>query len=171
MQLENRLSQKKEEILKKWFNQVINTYPEETAKVFGHKKDPFANPVGSTIYKGLEAILLELFGGMDHDALKSFLDPIVRMRAIQTFSPSDALSFVFDLKSIIRDELAKDLPDDNTSSALWAVDAKIDRLILIAFDIHAACREKIYELKTNEMRRTTFQALERANLIVKNPAD
>ena len=114
------LSQKKEVILKKWFDQVINTYPEDASKVFGRKKDPFSNPVGSTIYKGLEAILLELFGGMDQDALKSFLDPIVRMRAVQSFSPSDAVSFVFGLKSIIRDELAKDLPADAASSALSA---------------------------------------------------
>ncbi len=171
MRLENRLSQKRDVILKKWFDQVIKTYPEETSKFFGRKKDPFSNPVGSAIFKGLEAILLEIFEGMDHEALRSFLDPIVRMRAVQGFSPSASVSFVLGLKSIIREEFSKEMSDSRISDLIWEVDSKIDALSLIAFDIYSACREKISELKTNEMKRTTFRALERANLIVEQPAD
>lgn len=171
MQPDKRLSQKKEVILKKWFDQVIQTYPEDTSKFFGQKKDPFSNPVGRAIFKGLESILGELFGAMDSEALKSFLDPIVRMRAVQGFSPSAAVSFVFGLKSIIRRELSKETPAGEVLDLLLEVDSRIDALSLLAFDIHVGCREKIFELKTNEMKRTTFRALERANLIVKHSAD
>jgi len=175
MQLENRLSQKKEAILKKWFDQVIKTYPEDTSKFFGRKKDPFSNPVGTTIFKGLEAILGGLFEGMDHEVLKSFLDPIVRMRAVQGFSPSDSVSFILGLKSIIRsiirDELSNEMSCSEISEVYVAVDSKIDALSLMAFDIYMACREKIYELKANEMKRTTFRALERAKLIVEHPEE
>ena len=171
MQLENRLSQKKDTILKKWFDQVIKTYPEETSKFFGRRSDPFSNPVGSTVFHGLEAILKELVHGMDHETLKSFLDPIVRIRAVQNFSPSEAVSFVFDLKSVVRECFAKDMPEGPDVDALLEFESKIDTLSLIAFDIYAACREKISELKTSEMRRTTFRALERANLITENPID
>ena len=171
MQLEKRLSQKKDTILKKWFDQVIKTYPEETSKFFGRRRDKFSNPVGSTVFHGLEAILQELVQGMNHETLKSFLDPIVRIRAVQNFSPSEAVSFVFDLKPVVRECFAKDMPEGEDVNALLEFESKIDTLSLIAFDIYAACREKISELKTSEMRRTTFQALERANLITENPID
>jgi hypothetical protein len=142
MQLEIRLSQKKDTILKEWFDRVIRTYPEETSKFFGRRSDPFSNPMGSTVYHGLEAILQELVQGMDHEALKSFLDPIVRIRAVQGFSPSKAVSFVFDLKSVVRDCFAKDMPEGEYADALLKFESKIDTLSLIAFDIYAACREK-----------------------------
>ena len=57
------------------------------------------------------------------------------------------------------------------AEAILAFESKIDTLSLIAFDIYTACREKICELKTSEMRRTTFQALERANLVTENPSE
>jgi hypothetical protein len=171
MELENRLSQKKDAILKEWFDRVIKTYPEDTSKFFGRRSDPFSNPVGSTVYHGLESILQTLVQGMDHEALKSFLDPIIRIRAVQGFSPSEAVSFVFDLKSIVRKYFAKDMPEGVNTDAFLEFESKIDSLSLIAFDIYAACREKICELKTSEMRRTSFRALERANLITENPAD
>ena len=167
MQLKTRLSQKKDTILKKWFDQVMKTYPEEASIFFGRRSGSFSNPVGSTVFHGLEEILQALLQGMDPDSLKSFLDPIVRIRAVQNFSPSEAVSFVFDLKSVVRECFAKDMPE--AAEAVLEFESKIDTLGLMACDISAACREKINELKTSEMRRTTFQALERANLITENP--
>ena len=84
MGLENILAQKRREILKTWFDLVIKSYPEETAAFFKQNKDHFANPVGSTIKRGLEAILKELFQEMDpdHETLLPIMDPIIRIRAI-----------------------------------------------------------------------------------------
>jgi hypothetical protein len=36
---------------------------------------------------------------------------------------------------------------------------------LLAFDIYMQCREKIYELKANEMKERTFKAFARAGLV------
>jgi len=166
MEIENLLSQKKDEILTKWFDLVIKTYPEETAKFFIRKKNRFSNPVGSTIYSGLKGLVAELFEGMDQDKLKSFLDPIVRTRAVQDFSPSDAAAFPLSLKTVIRKMVAKDIKSDpNLASALLEFETRIDTLCLLSFDIYSACREKIYELKENDVRNRTFSAFKRANLI------
>ena len=170
MQLENLLIQKKDVLLKEWFNQVVETYPEETLKFFKKLKDDFSNPVGTNIYRGLEAILQELFQGMDHETLKSFLDPIIRIRAVQGFTPSEAVSFIFDLKSVIRRAMSKEILSKQ-SEELLAFESKIDVVGLISFDIYMSCREKIYELKANEIKNRTFRALKKANLITEDQAD
>jgi len=38
----------------------------------------------------------------------------------------------------------------------------------VLFDIYMMCREKIYELKANEVRNRTYRAFKRANLITEN---
>ena len=45
------------------------------------------------------------------------------------------------------------------------MDVKIDRLLLLAFDIYMECREKIYDLKANEEKNKVFKAFKRAGLI------
>ena len=173
MRLENLLAQKRGEILKKWFDLVIKTYPEDTAAYFKQKKNHFANPVGSTIKRSLEAILKELFQEMDPDpeTLRSFMDPIIRIRAIQDFKPSEAVSFIFSLKSVIRKISDKAFKDENLEQELRAFESKIDTLGLMAFDVYMMCREKIYDLKANEVRNRTYRAFERANLISENPLE
>ena len=173
MGLENLLAQKRGEILKKWFDLVIKTYPEDTAAFFKQRKDHFANPVGSTTKRGLEAILKELFQEMDPDpeTLRSFMDPIIRIRAIQDFKPSEAVSFIFSLKPVIRIIANKAFKDKNIEQELRAFESKIDTLGVMAFDVYMMCREKIYDLKANEFRNRTYRAFERANLISENPLE
>jgi hypothetical protein len=168
MKLKNALKKKKSAITKKWFDMVVDTYPIDTARFIKKQKDPFANPVGSTTLQGLTAIFEELLNGnMDNETITSFLDPIIRIRAIQDFSPSQAVGFTFALKKIIR-EIAKDeglSGDKSVAEELSAFDMRIDELSLTAFDIYMGCREKLYEIKANEMRDRTFSAFERAGLV------
>ena len=171
MQLENLLVQKKDVILKKWFDLVIETYPDDTSSFYKRQKDRFANPVGTTILPALEAVLEELFHGMDRETLKSFLDPIIRIRAVQGFSPSQAIAFIFSLKSVIREVFAKEIHKVEFAAALLSFESKIDTLGLISFNVYMACREKIYELKANETKNRVFRAFERANLIKDNSID
>jgi len=173
MGLENLLAQKRGEILKKWFDLVIKSYPEDTAAYFKQKKDHFANPVGGTIRRGLEAILKELFQEMNPDleTLRSWMDPIIRIRAVQNFKPSEAVSFIFSLKPIIRSIADKAFKNENIERELQRFESKIDTLGLMGFDIYMTCREKIYELKANEVRNRTYRAFERANLITERSPD
>jgi len=171
MRLNTLLAQRKTAIVKKWFAATIETYPSDTAKFLKSQKDPFANPVGRTIYQGLAGLFDELLKETDHDIMRSFLDPIVRIRAVQNFSPSQATSFIFLLKNVIRNNLQKEEFQAQLFSELLLFESKIDELGLIAFNLYMNCREKIYELKANEMKNRTFRAFERAGLVRETPAD
>ena len=129
------------------------------------QKDPFANPVGGTFKRGLEAVFDILVNGWDQEAVSSFLDPLIRIRAIQDFSPSQAVGFIFMLKTIVRDVLKKSKQNGYELQELLEFESKIDELGLAAFNIYVDCREKIYELQASEMRKTTFSAFERAGLV------
>jgi hypothetical protein len=171
MRLNTLLAKRKTAIIKKWFAATIETYPSDTAKFLKSRKDPFANPVGRTISQGLEALFDQLLKEMDHEAVRSFLDPIIRIRAVQNFSPSQAISFIFFLKDAIRENLQTDDFQMQLFSELLAFESRIDELGLIAFNLYMSCREKIYELKANEMKNRTFRAFERAGLVREMPAD
>lgn len=169
MTLENLLAKRKNAIAKRWFDLVIETYPADAAQFLKNQKDLFANPVGKNTFKGLEALVEELLNGMDDESIKSFLDPIIRMRAVQNFSPSQATGFIFFLKNVIRESLKKEKLEDRHKSGLLLLESKIDDLALIAFDIYMECKEKIYSIKANEEKNRTFSAFERAGLVSEIP--
>jgi hypothetical protein len=170
MSLLKQLDQKKSGIVKKWFDGVIATYPADTAQFLANQKDPFANPVGQTTLQNLEAILDQILSNADPQSIRELLDPIIRIRAIQDFTPAKAVGWIFDLKDIIRDTLALGAGNGKRLKELGRIDRRIDKLGLLAFDIYMHCREKIYDLKANEMRARTYSAFARAGLI-KEPAD
>jgi hypothetical protein len=166
MRLEELLAQKKTAIIDKWFDAVAETYPADTAGFIKRQKDPFSNPVGGTTQKSLFVLMDELLGEMNRDKINSFLDPIIRIRAVQDFTPSKATSFVFSLKKIIREHLNKcDFNDHLIVADLALLDQKIDLIGLMAFDIYMKCREKIYQIKATEEKNRFFCAFERAGLI------
>lgn len=165
MRLKGLLSDKKSAILSRWFDAIIDTYPPDTSQFLKKQKNQFANPVGSTILHGIENILDGLLKGLDKDEISPFLDNIIRIRAVQDFTPPKALSFIFLLKKIVRAEIAKEISDNKLSEELLEFESEIDNLALISFDIYMQCREKLYEIKANEVKRLTFRLLQQANLL------
>lgn len=165
MDLPKQLSKKRDAIVKKWFDGLMATYPTDTAQFLRSQKDAFANPVGQNSLQSLKDILDHIIEGFDRKTLHPLIDPIIRIRAIQNFTPTAAVRFVFDLKNIIRDVISIDDGDRKNMRALAALDHRLDELGLLAFDIYMECREKIYDLKANEMRDRTFSAFNRAGLI------
>ena len=163
------LAAKKQEILESWFQATVDSYPAETARFIYNQKDPFANPVGQTTYQSLDALVEALAAGDGREGMAKALDPILRIRAVQTFTPSMATSFVFSLKQIIRQHLPGDGRDSDVD--MNDLDRQIDEMAMAAFDIYVACREKIYELKATESRKQFFGSLKRAGLIDETAAD
>jgi len=165
MSLKLILLEKKDVILASWFDRILDTYPAETAKFLKNQKDRFANPVGQTIHEGIEGIFHELVRGGESEKASGFLDAIIRVRAIQEFTAAQAVAFIFFLKSIIRDGI-KDTPlSAELVEELASLESQIDSLVLIAFDIFMQCREKLYDIKANEMRNMTYRLLQQANLV------
>jgi hypothetical protein len=169
LEFKTQLLAKKSAILKKWFDAVADTYADDTAGFLKKQKAQFTNPVGYTLSEGLEGLFDALIKGVILDSVSTFLDSIVRIRAIQDFTPSEAVSFIFQLKKIVRQELGNEfVQQQRLTEELAAFDSSIDDLALYSFDIYIKCREKIYELKANEARNMTFRLLQQAKLIVDN---
>ena len=169
MNLKQHLKEKKPDILKKWFDAIAGTYPGDTASFLKKQKAQFTNPVGYTLSEGMDHLFEGLLQGLLPDEVSRYLDSIVRIRAIQDFSPSEAVAFIFQLKKTVRKELGSEiLAQQGASEELKAFESAIDDLALYAFDLYMKCREKIYELKANEARSMTFRLLQQAHLIVNN---
>jgi hypothetical protein len=166
MGLEKLLAQHENAIVKEWFEVAIKSYAPDTSQFLKSQKDIFANPVGNTLLQGLKALYGQLPKAIDKPALKQILDPIIRIRAVQAFDPSQALEFIFHLKQILRAQLDSKHIKAQIPDAIQQLDFKLDQIGLIAFDIYMECREKVYHIKANENRDRTLRAFVRAGLVV-----
>jgi hypothetical protein len=142
--------------VQRWFDRIIKTYPASSQSFIKEQKDRFANPVGSTILQGMEGLYEELLRDMDTPKIMEYLDSVIRVQAVQDFSPSRALSFIPSLKGIIREELKREIREKDETEELSALETRIDRLTLLAFDCYMKCREKIYEIRVKELRKRPY---------------
>ena len=168
MGLKNVLEKHKNDIIRKWFDTVADTYPQDTARFLKSQKDPFANPVGGTTRQSLESVFNELLSDADPARIRDALDPVIRIRAVQTFSPSHATSFVFSLKHIVKEFAEKEScePKDFIDFSL-----QLDAVSLMAFEIYMTCREKVWQIRATEQRDRTFKAFHRAGLVSEAPEE
>lgn len=148
---------------------VIETYPADGARLFKRQKDPFANPVGNSTFVGLTTVFESLLKGVNHETVKASLDPLIRIRAVQDFSASQATAFVFFLKNIVRDFVRDETKKAIGVDELLRFESKIDEISLIAFNLYSECREKLYKIKSFEERNRTYRAFARAGLICEIP--
>ena len=153
MGVKNLLLQNRSAIVQKWFDRIVKTYPANSQKFIKQQKDRFANPVGSIILQGIEGLYEELLREMDSEKVTKYLDPVMRIQAVQGFSPSEALSFIPSLKKIVREELSREIQERRLLEDLGEFESRIDRLTLLAFDSYMKCREKIYEIRLGELRK------------------
>jgi len=149
LKLRQSLTGKKAAVLRKWAAAVFDTYPGDTAAFLQSEKDRFANPVGYATTINLEKILDGLLAGPDIQSLSPCLEDIIKIRAVQDFSPSQAVSFPLLLKKVIIDEIKF----EQVPAGDWIeFESKIDALALLAFDIYSHCREQINHIKLNELK-------------------
>jgi hypothetical protein len=166
MQVAELLKQEQGAILAKWFRLILESYNPETASRLLTEKNQFQNPVGHTLRQGIEGVYAELVAGLDPEKVRVYLDLIIRIRAVQEFSPARAVAFVFLLKNIVREESKKEAWTNRiTQDDLVEFDQKIDEMALLAFNVYSDCREKLYELRVNEVKNRSFRLLQRANLL------
>lgn len=163
--LKDVLREKKPAILKRWFDVVMETYPNEAAGFLKGTKNRFTGPVGYTIHEGLDGLFDGIIKEVPFEEASPFLDSIIKIRAVQDFSPSQAIAFIFHLKRIVSEELqnGSDAHGALDATTLSAFESKIDTLALMSFDLYMESREKIYELKTNEVRNMVFRLAQRQN--------
>ena len=153
--LNEALAAKREAVLERWFQAVLATYPADTARFLAGGADPFANPVGHTVREGLGRLYDRFVADVPASELSAAIDGIVRIRAVQEFTPSAAIGFVYTLRAILREELADAALDPAGQAAL---ESGVDRLALVAFDVYMQCREKIFEIRVREIKESQLLA-------------
>jgi hypothetical protein len=155
-----------EAIAARWFADGVAAYAPEASTLFAGQSDPFANPVGQGLRAGTRAVLDALVDGGDDQAIRASFDGIMAVRAVQQLPPSRALAFVFALKGAVRAELDDAGRDARAQPALAELDARIDEIALLAFDAYVACRERVAELRIQELKRTIPWAVSRGGPLV-----
>jgi hypothetical protein len=171
MKLEDLLLQRASRILKKWMDLIFDTYPSDARRFLSKQKDPFANPVGTTLSREIETFYREFLGAGNPEKLTGALDALIRVRAVQEFSPSGAVGFLFLLKKIIREETIKEVRENRISQeALLALESRLDDLALAGFDVYMRCKEKVYEIRAREASSQVSGLLRRAGLVSEIPA-
>lgn len=169
MNLKDVLREKRSEITKAWFEDVIASYHADARGPMRRVQAQFTNPVGFNFAEGVEGLYDALLQELIPDTVATFLDGIIRIRAVQDFAPSEALAFVFSIKKIVREHVGSEqLAAPAMQQELVSFDRVVDDLALYAFDIYMRCREKIYDLKAQEARNMTFRLLQKAQLIAEN---
>jgi len=171
MTLRELLSEKKSGILKRWLENILDTYPSDTKKFLKKQKDQFANPVGYTLSTETENLLDELFNEteLDFGRVNLILDRIIRIRAIQDLLPSEAVAFIYLLKKSIRDALQEELRNAELCDELFTFETRIDKIALTSFDIYMTCREKMYEIQANHSRNQVSSLLRKTGLACELP--
>jgi len=164
MQIATLLSQKKAAILGRWLAMIYESYPPETAIFLRKEKNRFDNPAGYRISEGLEGLFGALLEEMERDQVLTCLDEIIRIRALQNFTPSQALAFIFLLKIVIREELAEEIRKENLAAEILDLESRIDGLALLGFDVYTQRREKIYEIKADEAKRRVSGLMRKTGL-------
>lgn len=159
------LKANKSTIVKQWVDFIYKTYPADTQKFLKKQKDQFANPVGSTISKEIENLFDEFLVELDPQKVSPILDRIIRIRAIQDFTASQTLSFVFYLKTLVRETLGEELNIKQDPDKIRKIEERVDALALLAFDVYSMCRERLFEIRTRDAKIQVSGLLRRKGLV------
>jgi hypothetical protein len=170
LSLQELLAKHRSAIVEDWFQVLVDSYPAETGRFLRQRQDRFANPVGATLGEETERIFDFLAAGeTDSPEVREALDRILRIRAVQSFSPAQALGFLLELKRVVRRRLGREAAQAGLAEELAALEDRADRLLLAGADVYCACREQVQELKVNEMRKLYSKVLERSGVFAPQP--
>jgi hypothetical protein len=171
MSLKTILSDKKSEILENWQQEIFRLYPSDSIRFISPEFDRFANPVGHCIREHTERLFCALVSEEEQkpEDLIPLFDEILKIWAVQSLTPSDALGYLYMLKRVIGDVLHNDNMEASLHDEVTRLFSMIDRFTLIAFDVYTTCREKIFELKAETIKNQVSGVLRRYDLVCECP--
>ena len=164
MSLTNLLKENKKDILRIWFDAILQSYPQDTANFLVKENDRFANPVGYAYRSNIETIFDGLTGDAERNDVLLAIDNIVKVRNVQDFAPSQVVAVFFLLKGIIRQHSKIKDSDASLDSELLDFDAKVDNLALAAFDCYSSIRELMGDIRIREAQRRIQKLMDRSNI-------
>ncbi len=162
--MQELLLQKRDEIVRGWIDAALGVFPAESAGFLNKVKDPFANPLGNTIRQEIGFLFDAVVREAPDEELDPHLDRIVKVTCIQDVAPSRSIAFVFELRRVLRQVLADGGGDRNVLEWLLHFEDRIDRVALRAFESHARQRQKISDIRVEEIKRKVSTLVKMAGL-------
>jgi hypothetical protein len=141
--------------VQEWLAYTLRTYPGQTGRFLSHEPDRFRNPVGHTLRAALSEVAGELFGSFDRTRVTASLGEVVRLRAVQEFSPAEAVEFVTLARHVARGLAKTDHPRLGPG-ALDVLNARIDDMVVMAADLFEQCRVELRAIAARAARRRVF---------------
>jgi len=161
--LNELLRERKKKILESWKTSIFGTYPVDARKFLSGERDRFNNPVGNIINENADKIFDGLLANAPRDVQADCLDKIIRIRSVQDFRPSQAVEFMLLLKPAVRESLDGELGNREIAAELLNFESRIDELVALAFDIYTGCREQIYQIRIEEIRKQSAALFRRSH--------
>ncbi|PID99843.1 MAG: hypothetical protein CSA81_14385 [Acidobacteria bacterium] len=140
----------RDKIVDEWVEYTLKTY--RSSEFFRREQDRFANPTGVNIREGLSRLFDLMSKGADPETFKVPVEQIVRLRAVQEFSPSQAVAPLNAVKHITRNILAADKERSVFITELYDFEFAVDLAMLAAFDIYMESRERLYQIRVRELK-------------------
>ncbi len=159
--LRESLQQKRGDILKQWFALICESYSPDAARFMKRESDRFANPAGSNIYQSIHTLFDQLCEDADPRALGEAGEMMIKLRAVQDFTPSEAVGIIFVLKDVLRNVLKQQLSSPECMSEYLDFESRIDRAALAAFDLYMVNRESLFQIKLREAKNRIARVYQR----------
>lgn len=140
----------REKIVKRWTEYTLSTYT--SSGFFTKERDKFANPVGGNIREALDKLFLLLSKGADSKEFTKPLEQIMSIRSVQDFTPSQAVAPLNAVKHITREVFEADKERKHLVAELYDFEFAVDLAVLSAFDVYMHYRERLYQVRINEIR-------------------
>ncbi len=112
--------------------------------------------MGANIRAGLTEVFQLLLAEADQQEFVEPLDQIIRIRAVQEFTPAQAAAPLLDLKWLVRQTFSADEKYRSLLSELTPFDRDVDRIALTAFDIYMHCRDQMYQARIRELKSGSY---------------
>ena len=154
MNLIEALKNKKEKILSTWIERTLDSYT--SSGFFKSSKDRFANPVGANIKEGLTRLYNLIVKGAAPQEYTEPLDQVIRIRAVQDFSPAQAVAPILELKWVVKQVFSADKECRSLLPELDSFDCDVDRVALAAFDLYMECRDRLHRARIRELKSGSY---------------
>jgi hypothetical protein len=148
----------RERILEEWRIAVFATYPLDAGGFVRTREDRFGNPAGHAVREALAGMYDAVSGNpVSEGDLRLSLEMFIKLRAVQDFTPVQALGVIYLLKPLWRKRLLPACLREGMLDAFLDAESRLDSAALIAFDIYTASRIRIFEERIGEIRRQHAQ--------------
>ena len=154
MNVSEALKSREDQILSLWIERTLDSYT--SSGFFKKSQDQFANPVGANIRTGLTQLFNLLITEADLQEFAKPLDQVIRIRAVQEFTPAQAVAPILELKWVVKQIFSADKECRYLLSELAPFDCDVDRVALAAFDLYVECRDRLHKARIRELKSGSY---------------